>query len=115
MAEHMEGEAFKNSIVSGAQLKGARDALQERVLLQSTWCCYAYYGGCGCDGLDLPCCFFIGEVCCIGGTVKYTSCYDQDGCVAAYSKCCCSLVGIEYLPEDIVVPRLLLLLHRLLV
>merc|ERR1712087_303909 len=49
---------------------------------------------------DLPCCFFIGELCCLGGTVKCTSCYDQDGCVAAYSKCCCSLVGMEYPPDN---------------
>jgi len=98
--EKLPQAAFANEKVHGNALKGARDELQERVLTQTTWCCYGIYAGVGCDGLDLPCCFFIGEVCCIGGTVKCTSCYDQDGCVAAYSKCCCALTGMEYPPDN---------------
>jgi len=86
--------------IKGSELKSARDQLQERILTDTTWCCYGIYGGCGCDGMDLPCCFSIGEVCCCGGTVKLTSCYDQDGCVALSSKCCCSLVGCEYPPDN---------------
>merc|ERR1712032_143256 len=80
----------------GSELKGARDALQDRILLDTTWCCYCCYAGCGMDGLDLPCCFCLGELCCLGGTVKLTSCWDQDGCCSTTSKCCCSLVGFEF-------------------
>jgi len=80
----------------GAALRSARDDLQKRVLEDTTWCCYCCYGGCGIDGLDLPCCFGTGEICCIGGTVKLTSCCDDDGCVAAYSKCCCCITGMEF-------------------
>jgi len=82
--------------IEGSELKGARDALQERVLKDTTWCVYCLYGGCGLDGMDLPCFFCTGEICCMGGTTKLTGCYTDDGCVTYYSKCCCCLVGCEY-------------------
>jgi hypothetical protein len=82
--------------LKGAQLKSARDALQKRVLEDTTWCCYCFCAGCGIDGMDLPCCFSTGEICCIGGTTKITACYDEDGCIATYSKCCCCISGCEY-------------------
>ena len=61
-----------------------------------TWCCYCCYAGCGMGGLDVPCCFCFGEICYPGGTVKLTSCWDQDGCCSNMSKYCCSLVGFEF-------------------
>mmetsp|Transcript_48012 Transcript_48012/g.96842 ORF Transcript_48012/g.96842 Transcript_48012/m.96842 type:complete len:224 (+) Transcript_48012:96-767(+) len=84
----------------GGELKGARDALQDKILTQTTWCIYCCYGGCGIDGMDLPCCFTTGEICCCGGTTKITSCYDQDGCVAVSSKMCCCLTGFECPPDN---------------
>lgn len=87
-------------LLGGGALKGQRDALQERVLTQTTWCLYCCCAGCGTDGLDLPCCFLVGEICCCGGTVKATSCYDQDGCIATSSKCCCCMTGFEYPPDN---------------
>jgi len=86
--------------LKGAALMAARDALQDKVLRETTWCVYCCYGGCGIDGMDLPCCFGTGEICCVGGTVKFTSCYDQDGCIAVFSKCCCCLTGAEYPPDN---------------
>merc|ERR1711957_110527 len=75
--------------LEGSELKGSRDALQEKILTDTTWCCYCCYAGCGMDGLDLPCFFCLGEVCCLRGTVKLTNCWDQDGC---FSKCCCCVL-----------------------
>lgn len=99
MADKIPDPSAKGRIV-GKELKSARDALQEEVLTKTMWCVYCLYGGCGTDGLDLPCFFTVGECCCCGGTTKITSCYDQDGCAAFSSKCCCSLVGFEYPPDN---------------
>ena len=84
----------------GKVLKGARDSLQERVLTDTFWCCYCCYGGCGTDGMDLPCCFGVGEVCCLGGITEVTSCWDQDVCFSTWSKCCCCLTGFECPIDD---------------
>lgn len=77
------------------ELRGTRDQLQERILTDTWWCMYCCCGGCGIDGFDLPCCFCLGEICCCGGTIKAAPCWDQDGCCAVSSKCCCSLIGFE--------------------
>lgn len=82
--------------MEGRDLKGSRDDLQERILTDTKWCLYCCYAGCGVDGLDLPCCFCLGEVCCLGGTVKLTNCWDQDGCCSTTSKCFCCLSGFEF-------------------
>jgi len=79
-----------------AELKGARDSLQEKILTDTKWCCYCCYAGCGLDGLDLPCCLVLGEVCCVGGVVKTAPCWDEDGCCAVSEKCCCTLTGFEF-------------------
>merc|ERR1712066_509147 len=86
--------------LKGQALRAARDQLQDQVLQKTCWCVYCLYGGCGVDGMDLPCCFGTGEVCCLGGTVKFTSCYDQGGCVAVFSKFFCCLTGFEYPPDN---------------
>lgn len=82
--------------MSKAEVKGARDGLQERILTDTKWCCYCCYGGCGLDGMDLPCFFVLGEVCCLGGMCKVAPCWDQDGCCAFSTKCCCTLAGFEF-------------------
>merc|ERR1719254_499343 len=50
--------------------------------------------------MDLPPCFCTGEVCCIGGTAKSAGCWDQDGCAALSTKCCCCLLGFEVPPDN---------------
>merc|ERR1712176_1202425 len=72
----------------------------DQVLLKTTWCCYAYYAGIGCDGLDLPCWFVVGEVCCVGGTAMVVPCFDEDGYFALTSKCFCCIAGIEVPPDN---------------
>jgi len=98
MADYLPDPATNKQ--QGSELKGTRDALQEKILGQTTWCLYCCCAGCGIDALDLPCCFCLGEVCCCGGMVKFTSCWDQDGCIATSSKCCCCLNGFEFPPDN---------------
>jgi len=99
MAEYVPDPSAPEKL-RGSDLRNARDKLQDEILTKTTWCIYCCYGGCGIDGMDLPCCFSVGEVCCVGGTVKVTSCYDQDGCFAISSKCCCCLTGFECPPDN---------------
>jgi len=99
MAEYIPDPSSAEK-VRGPALKSARDALQDKVLTQTTWCIYCCYAGCGIDGMDLPPCFCTGEVCCIGGTAKSAGCWDQDGCCALSTKCCCCLLGFEVPPDN---------------
>lgn len=81
-------------------ITNTRDELREAVLRKTDWCIYCLYGGIGGDALDLPWFFSAGNLCCIGGVVKCTRPYDQDGCFALSSKCGCCLSAFEYPPDN---------------
>mmetsp|Transcript_123119 Transcript_123119/g.348888 ORF Transcript_123119/g.348888 Transcript_123119/m.348888 type:complete len:253 (+) Transcript_123119:128-886(+) len=87
--------------VRGTDLRCARDQIQDDIFRDTFWCCYLYYGGCGCLGpLNKGCCLQIGEVCCCAGTCKSATCCDGDGLLAATIKCCCALWHSEIPPSN---------------
>lgn len=87
--------------LSGQDLMCARDQIQDDIFKETFWCLYLYFAGCGCmNPLSKGCCLQIGELCCLAGTCKSASCYDEDGCVAFTNKCCCALCHMEIPPSN---------------
>ena len=99
---HLQKEDVAHIIPNGIgkrpedeELRGARDSLRERTLtdtyLRFSACC----AGRGAVGMDLPCCFRLVEVCCLGGTMRLINCWEHDGCLSITSESCCCITGFE--------------------
>jgi len=100
MTDKIPDPESQAGLMDPKELKGHRDALQTDILHKTHWLAYCCCCGVGVDGLDLPCFFCLGEVCCVGGIVKLTSCYDHDGFAALTSKCLCCITGCEIPPDN---------------
>ena len=75
--------------------RGAQDSLQEGILTDTYSRFPVYCVGRGISGVGTACCFCLGEVRCLGNTMKLIIRLKHDGFFTVASECCCFITGFD--------------------